>query len=122
MAKTVATSTAPATRTNNPTMACSRFDSIAYLFPPSSTARMTVFFRQHLQIVQFLRNRRFGNAVEELSHARMRTRTHFFRGPDGNHVSLVNQHHAVGDQERAGQFVCYHDDGHVKCLFEFENE
>src|SRR5713101_6246000 len=89
------TSTAPAIKTKIPTMACSRFDSIAHLFPRRSTAR-AVIFRQHLQIVQFLRNFRLGNTVQELPHPRLRARAHFFRGTDGHHVSLIDQHHAVG--------------------------
>src|SRR5258707_628637 len=62
------------------------------------------------------------DSTEKLPHARMRARTHFLGGPDGDDVAFVDQHHAVGNQESAGQFVGDHDNGHVKGLFEFENE
>src|SRR2546425_7186000 len=119
-AKIVPTSTAPAIKTKIPTMACSRFDSIAHLSPRRSTAR-AVIFRQHLQIVQLLRNFRLGNAVQKLPHPRLRARTHFFRGTDGHHVPLIDQHHAVGDQESAGEFMRDHDDRHVKRALELQD-
>jgi len=83
---------------------------------------MAVFFRQHLQIIQFFGHCRFGNTVQELPYARMRARTHLLRSPDGDYVALVNQHHAVGDQEALASSLCDHDDSHVKGLLEFEDK
>ena len=47
---------------------------------------------------------------------------HFFCGAQRNDVAFVDENHAVGDEESAGELVRHDDDRHVKRLLEFENE
>src|ERR1700683_1405169 len=94
---TTATSRAAATSVNSPTKACSRLGSICFLLnstprlscsqltqpprkvrrsisrqcrPPASMPLGRDLSRQHLQIVDFRRYFRLGNAVQELAHTR----------------------------------------------------
>ena len=78
--------------------------------------------REHLQIVHFPGDLWFGNSIKKLPNSSMCTGAHFLGGADSNDVALVNQHHAIGNQECARQFVRDDDDSHAKCALEFENQ
>jgi hypothetical protein len=78
--------------------------------------------REHLEVIQFLRDRGFGNAVQKLTHARVRAGAHLLGGSERNNFSFVDEDHAVSNEKRAGEFVRDHNDGHVKRFLQFENE
>src|SRR5207244_5665864 len=87
-----------------------------------SAAVAVAVLRQHLQVIQFLRDRRLSDAVQKLTNAGMCARAHFFRGAERNDVAFVDEDHAVGDEESTGELMRHDDDRHVKRLLEFENE
>src|SRR5258708_13139622 len=75
------------------------------------------FAGQHLQVVDLLAEFGLGDAVEKLADARVRALFQFFRGAIRDDMAFVQQHHAIGDQEGAGQFVSDHDDGDSEGFF-----
>src|SRR5271154_6651972 len=115
MAKTMPMRTAAATITKSPTKTWSRFPAITSSFPCWRSSQAAVL-REHLQIIHFAGDFWFGHAVQKLPQARLSARAHFRGGADGHDVALVDQHHAVRDQVRTGQFVRDDNDGHSKGL------
>src|SRR5580692_11521657 len=120
MAKTMPIRTAAATITKSPTKTDSRFPAITSSFPCWCSSQAAVL-REHLQIIHFARHFRLGHAVQELAYARLRAGAHFRGGADGHDVALVDQHHTIGDQVSAGQFVSDDDNGHAEGLLQFQN-
>src|SRR5207247_4764876 len=80
------------------------------------------YLRLYLQVIQFLRDRGFSDAVQKLANAGMCAGAHFFRGAQRNDVTFIDEDHAVGDEKSAGELMRHNDDRHVKRLLEFENE
>src|SRR4029434_959518 len=86
----------------------------------NSSARPRDFAGQHLQVVDLLAEFRFRDAVEKLAHTRMRTGLQLGGCAIGDDGSLVQQHHAVGDQKSTGKFMGYDDDRDPKRFFQFQ--
>src|SRR5262249_25411864 len=95
---------------------------VAFPLPCPDLGAPTAILRQHLQIVELLLHFRLGDTIEKLTHAGMLTITHLLGGAKGYDIALVDQHHAVGDQKGAGEFVRNHNNGHSEGFFQFENE
>src|SRR5947209_7226452 len=136
-AKTVASNTAATINTNNPTNACSRFASMVHLSggtccPASEPGRRgrnaflptsgPVLFGQHLQIVQLLEHFGLRYAVQELPDARVRVLPQLLPRAEGHDIPLVEQQHAIGDQESARQLVGHYHDGYPECLLELQDQ
>src|SRR5690349_5410715 len=121
MAKTMPINTPAAIKTKSPTKTCSRFPAITTSSFRARSSQAAVLSK-HLQIILFARDFRFGHAVEELTHSRLRACTHFGSRTDGQEVAFVDKDHAIGNQIRARQFVSDHDDGHSKSLLQFEDQ
>src|SRR5256885_3118592 len=83
--------------TNRPTRVRSRVASMLLPDP----------FRVHFQVVHFVVLRRIRDPVEELADARVPAVPDLIGGADGGDVSAVDEDHAVGNQEGAGEFVGY---------------
>src|SRR5215470_966367 len=118
-ANTVTMRSPAAMSTNNPTAACSRLASI---FPSRSAALAVAVLREHLEVIQFLRDRGFGDAVQKLAHFGLRTVAHLFGRSHGDHVAFVDENHAIRNQESAGEFVSHDDNRHFEGFFEFEDK
>src|SRR5215510_10199785 len=109
------------TQTHLRLLALSWIASGTSLFFPR-IARMTIIFGQHFQVIRLLQNFWFGNAVEELPHPRVSAGLHLLLRTDGYNIPFVDEHHAVGDQERTGQFVGHDYDRHVEGFLQLENQ
>jgi hypothetical protein len=75
-----------------------------------------------LQIIHFASHFGLGHAIQELADAWLRAGAHFGRRAHGHDVTFVDEHHAIGDQVGACQFVSDYDDGHAKGLLQFEDQ
>src|ERR1035438_7775530 len=120
-----------ATITNSPTNACSRLESIlaslAFQLAVDflrccSTTHTAMIGSEHLQVVQFLFDFRFGDAIEKLPHARRRIRLHFRGSTLRDDIALVDVYHLIGNEKSTCQLVGHHDDGHMESLLQFEDE
>src|SRR5580693_9712976 len=121
MAKTMPIRTAAAISTKSPTKTWSRFSAITSSSPRRRSSQ-TAALREHLQIIQFVRDFRLGYTIQKLPHARLRARAHLRRRPHGDDTAFVDQHHAICDQVRARQFMGDYDNGHAKRLLQFQDQ
>jgi len=80
------------------------------------------FSSQHLQIIDFQAEFGFGDAVKKLPNARLCAGLQLGGSAVGYDAAFVEQDHAVGDQESAGEFMRHHNDGDAEGLFQFEQE
>ena len=85
-----------------------------------------MFLRQQIRFVSAraapIGQRAFGQAVDELIHQRVLAVAHFVGRSADDELAAIEQHHSIGDAERAVHLVGHHDAGHAELAVQIDDQ